>query len=509
MSVLSRFAMQYMVVGSATQHRDVVLPIGDRMAPLDKLESAPLLGLGSRQRPSNTLAEQSLLGAILANNKALQYVESFLRPEHFYDPIHQGIYRAILEMTSDGMVADAITLKARLEHVGLLDEVGGTAYLVQLLTAMVGITTAGAYGKAVHEAWVRRQLIDVGAELVESAFAGGQALQDMARMAATAIDDAVIGAAERDGVSLDVAMDEAMTTLDHVLKNGVTGVSTGLPTLDAAIGGMDPGDMVVLAARPRMGKTALALQMGLSAARSGTPVQVFSLEMSRMALARRLLASATRIPVRAIRGGTTNQGDVNRLVEAVQSLRGLPILIDDVAGLTPTQIAARARVSRRRMGGLGLIITDHLHIVGSDQADLRFGNLTAQVGQNSTAMKRIAKDMDCPHLVLAQLNRGVETRDEKRPGMADLRQSGSIEQDADVIMFLHRPEVYLGKAEPEQRLNESPAAHAQRVEDWKTLKENSAGKAELILGKIRDGEETVIDLEWDGPTTSFREVQAP
>lgn len=472
-----------------------------RTIPDESRQESIFLGLSQRMPPANIEAEQSLLGALLANNKAYDRVRHFLKPVHFADPIHQRIYSVIQERVERGQLADAVTLKNVFDGSHVLDEVGGVGYLAQLLTVMIGIINAGEYGLAIFDAWARRELIQAGENAINRAFSADV---DAAGAAAAAMEE--IGRLQagpgvgRPLVPLGEAVDAALQEADDIAAGRKTlGLSTGMQPVDDVLGGLEPDALYVLAGRPGSGKSALGHQWALNVARSGVGVLEISLEMNAKALARRALAAAGGVPLWAMRMG--KHGDyIDAILRARKELKDLPLLIEDGGNLTVAQIESVARAASRRIP-LGLVMVDHLHIVTGD--DPRKTE-TEKVRAISNGMKRLAKSLRVPVLALAQLNRGVESRDDKRPGKADLRQSGAIEEDADAIAFLHRPELYIPKSAPDRNDGESDERYAGRVASWHTLKAQMKGVAELIFDKVREGDTPTVKLQFDGPTTSFR-----
>ena len=471
-------------------------------------------GITPRQPPTNIQAEQALLGAILANNRAYDRVAGFLAPDHFADPINGRIFGAIRTHISAGRVVDGVTLKSEFENAGILDQVGGTAYLAQLLTAMVGIINAAEYGRAIHDAWKRRVLIELGERIVNAGFGPADA-ESLDAIASAATADDIVAASvaamegafgvdqDRKATTLDSAMDAAIQAAEQArTREGPAGLETGFPSLDAVLGGLEDGTMNVVAGRPGMGKSSLVWQIALHAARAGIGVVAFSLEMSAMQLGRRALSVASGVPLKALRSGdmTTRHGEA--LLQARREMAGLPLSIEDASGLTVAQIDLRIRAAHRRHG-VGLIVIDHLHIVRPDDADERNGSTWA-VGKISRGMKTLAKRHNCPVIVAAQLNRGVEGRDDKRPTLADLRQAGDIEQDADSVSFVYREAYYL--RDPARREGESEQKFAERCEQSAERLREVADKAEVIIAKLRDGEPGSVSLQWRGETTSFHEV---
>lgn len=466
-------------------------------------------GLSPRQPPSNLQAEQALLGAILANNKAYDRVSGFLAPEHFADPIHARIFHAITRHIQAGRLVDAVTLKTEFEHAGTLDDAGGAAYLAQLLTAMVGIINAGEYGQIIHDAWKRRQLIEIGETIVNDAFYASAAADDpmsaddILGAAVAALEAAFSVEQERKGVDLNDALDAALQAAEDAAKrDGPAGLTTGFASLDAILGGLEDGTMNVVAGRPGMGKSALVWQIALHAARAGVGTVVHSLEMSGTSLGRRALSYAAGVPLTELRTGRITNEHAAALVRARRELADLPLTIEDAGGLTAAQIDIRTRAAHRKHG-VGLIVVDHLHIVRPEDRDERNG-ATWAVGKISRAMKALAKRHRCPVIVAAQLNRGVEGRDDKRPTLADLRQAGDIEQDADTIAFVYREEYYA--REPVAKEGEPHDKFRDRQLAYEDHRRAIAGKAEVIVAKVRDGEPGSATLRFRGDTTSFHEV---
>jgi replicative DNA helicase len=480
---------------------------------------SPLLGLSQRMPPRNAEAEQCLLGAILANNKALDRVVGFLKPEHFADAIHGRIYQACVRRVLAGSVADAVTLKNEFEHAGVLDEVGGTKYLAQLLSAMVGILNAGEYGQAIHDAWMRRQAIDIGETLVNNAFGADPELGAPALIAqATAELDGIrgMGGRERQVTELNDAMDTAIAEAEAAYRRGgPVGLSVGMPGVDAVLGGLENGTMNLLAGRPGMGKTALAIQWGVHAARAlreeaqgktgpGGGVVVVSLEMSAQALARRVLAASSGVSSTTMKRGGFSGEHAYQIVHARKYLNDLPLSIVDGSGLSVGMMRLEVRKQARKRP-IRMLMVDHLHLLQAEERDRRSG-ATYAVGQVALGLLEICKEFDVPLVALAQLSRAVEGRDDHRPNNSDLRQAGDIEQNADTISFVYRPEYYLPKYPPDRNPGEAEEKWQARRSDWYKQRDVLAGVAELIVTKVRDGEGGVVPLRFHGPTTSFSEA---
>jgi replicative DNA helicase len=483
-----------------------------------------LFGLSQRLPPANLEAEQALLGALLANNKAYERIGEFLAPEHFADRVHGLIFEAIQRRIEAGHLADAVTLRAQFEHNGLLDEVGGTAYLGQLLSAMVGIINAGEYGRVIHDAWLRRQLVDLGETMVNRAFgaepeldgklqleAGEQALFDLSR------------AGESGGgfVSFERALSTAVNLAEKAFVNpgGVAGLSTGLRDIDAKLGGLHPSDLLILAGRPGMGKSGLAVKIAFGAARAllraarekdaqAVPkagVAIFSLEMSSDQLATRLLSEESRISGDRIRRGEISQKDFDRFLLASRELQSLPLYIDDTPAITISALRTRCR-RLQRTKGLDLIIVDYLQLM-RPAAGSKPENRVQEISQITQGLKAIAKELSVPLIALSQLSRAVEQREDKRPQLADLRESGSIEQDADVVMFIYRDEYYLQQRQPKELTFDNTQKFSEAVDKWQKDMEQAHNKAELIIAKQRHGPTGTIRLFFEAEFIRFGDLE--
>ncbi len=483
----------------------------------------PLFGLSQRLPPSNVAAEQALLGALLANNKAYERVSEFLIPEHFADPLHGRIFQAIARRIEAGQLADAITLKAEFEHSDVLEEVGGTAYLGQLLTAMVGIINAGEYGRAVHDAWLRRQLIDVGETVVNNAFGADPELDGIKQIEAaeqSLFDLATDGGSSGGFVSFERALGEAIEGAARAFQRAghVSGLTTGLRDLDARTGGFHPSDLLVLAGRPGMGKTALATKIAFGAAKAlaeearaagadVTPratVAIFSLEMSAEQLATRLLSEEARISGDRIRRGDIGQKEFDNFVRVSSEISGLPLQIDDTPAITLSAMRTRCR-RLKRTKGLALIVVDYLQLM-RPSAGTKPENRVLEISQITQGLKAIAKELAVPVLALSQLSRAVESREDKRPQLSDLRESGTIEQDADAVMFIYRDEYYLAQKMPKEMAFDNGDKFQGAIDKWQQDMDRSHNKAELIIAKQRHGPTGKIDLFFEAEFTRFADL---
>ena len=496
------------------------MPGYERTNGLSDVRTAALATIGTRLPPTNVGAEQALLGAILSNNRAYERVSEFLQWEHFADPAHGRIYRSASMMIEAGKVADPITLRAEFEHSGVLDEAGGTAYLAKLLTAMVGIINAGDYGHAIHDAWIRRQLIDIGETAVNRAFTPdkGETGGDQIEAAEQSLFElATRGSSEMSMRSLAEAMADAIATAERAFKNdgAASGLSTGLRDLDRKTGGLHPSDLVILAGRPGMGKTALATRIAMGAvesivedARKAGPdalprrsVAIFSLEMSAEQLANRILSERTRLPGDRVRRGEISRQDLQRYKAGADAMRGLPLHIDDTPALTLSALRTRCR-RLRRTAGLSLVVVDYLQLM-RPPSGTRSESRVLEISMITQGLKALAKELKVPVLALSQLSRAVEAREDKRPQLSDLRESGSIEQDADTVMFVYRDEYYLQQRAPKEMAFDSASKFEAAMGKWERDMAGARNKAELLLEKQRHGPTGKVDLHFEGEFTKF------
>lgn len=451
----------------------------------------------------NVQAEQWLLGMLLIKPQFLAELPSSFDASHYGDLLHSEIHNVLVEVGKPGQPA----LVAVIQAIALSDE-KTRAYITGLMSTPVAVLpgSAAGYAEAITSAYRFRMLaraVNSTRDNLHTPTKNGSPDGLIAGLMADL--EQIIGQSGicRGTITLNQAMDSALRKADEAAsRGGPAGLSTGFPSVDAKLGGMDDGNLVVLAGRPGSGKTAAGLQIALHNARQGIGVLVISQEMSAAELGRRALCAIAEVPVHALKQGR-HGSYASRLIEARKVLNGLPMSIEDGGGLRASAIAMKARTAHRTHG-LGLVMVDHLHITPPEDAQAKHGP-TYGVGQVSGAMKRLAKSMNIPVLLLAQLNRGVENREDKRPGLADLRQSGDIEADADAVGFLYRAEMYM-LHEPEKQSTETLEKFSNRLSEWRRAKSDCTGKAELILAKVRDGEIGTVPLAFHGETTSFSEV---
>ena len=475
-----------------------------------------------RSPPHNFEAEKALLGAIFANNNAYDRVSDFLRPEHFADPVHGRIFEASLKLIERGQIADPITLRNFFEQDGALADVGGAKYVAELAASMVSVINAVEYGRNIYDLHLKRQLIDVGEQVVNNAYSpeiDDNAMSQIEVAEQRLYDLATKGDYEggfkpfKTSITTAIEMAEAAHKQDGLLS----GVGTGLRDIDQMLGGLHPSDLVILAGRPSMGKTALATNIAFNAAYDykfedlgngnrktidGAVVGFFSLEMSAEQLASRILSEQTEIASDKMRRGTLSNDEFDRLVMASQQLHQLPIFIDDTPAMTVSMLRTRARRLKREHD-LGLIVVDYLQLMeGSSGIE----NRVQEIAQITRGLKTLSKELSVPVLALSQLSRAVEQREDKRPQLSDLRESGTIEQDADVVSFIYRESYYLERGEPVQRPEESPDKFADRFTHWDERINNVRNQAEFIIGKQRHGPTGTVKLYFDGTYTRFGDL---
>lgn len=481
------------------------------------------LALSLRQPPANLEAEQALLGALLTNNRAYDRVSDFLTGVHFANQVNGRIYDAIARRIENGQLADPVTLRGELENSGILTPVGGMAYLGKLLTSMVGIINAGDYGRAVHDAWVRRQLIDIGEDVVNKAFGSTSDLSGPEQIAAG--EEALFRLATEKGqdggfVDFNRALTNAIATAEKAFQNEghVSGLTSGLRDLDKKTGGLHPSDLLILAGRPAMGKTALATKIAFSAARAilqeaedaGPNVQpdgsvaIFSLEMSAEQLAARILSEQSEVSSERIRRGDIGQKEFDRFVRVSRELARLPLVIDDTPAISLSAMRTRCR-RLRRTRGLSLVVVDYLQLM-RPSVGTKPESRVLEISMITQGLKAIAKELEVPVIALSQLSRQVESREDKRPMLSDLRESGSIEQDADAVMFVYRDEYYLQQRMPKETAFDSQDKYGAALDDWQRKMGLVHNKAELILEKQRHGPTGTVHLFFEGEFTRFADL---
>jgi replicative DNA helicase len=487
------------------------------MALLDSIapKAAPATP-GDRTAPHSIEAEQALLGAILKNNEALDRVSDFLEPEHFYEPVHGQIYDVARALIRVGKRADTITLRTHLP--GEVDIAGLTLnqYLARLAAEATTIINAADYARNIYDLFIRRSLISIGMDIVSSSYEAPVDFPPIKQI--EEIEHKIYALAEKGkyGGGFERFTTVATRAVDMVAKayqrdGKLSGVATGLTKLDQLMGGLQPSDLIILAGRPGMGKTALATNIAYNVAKSyqfeqlpdgrretknGGVVGFFSLEMSAEQLATRILSERTQIPSHKMRRGSINAdaGDFERIKDAAIEIEFIPLYIDETGGLSISQLAARARRLQRQQG-LDLLVVDYVQLLQGSSRRAMEGRVQ-EVTEITSSLKALAKELNIPILALSQLSRQVENRDDKHPQLSDLRESGSIEQDADVVLFVFREEYY--------HLMRKPAeADQAKFADWQLEAEKHHGKAEVIIAKQRHGPTGTVDLQFEGEVTRF------
>jgi replicative DNA helicase len=456
--------------------------------------------------PSNIEAEQALIGSILVNNDIIDEISNIVNHKSFYDPLHSKIYNLIENLHNKGMIANPITLKNSFENDMALSEIGGTEYLVKLTRFSSSVKQSIDYAKIVHEKFVKRELVKISETLSDEAVdetidkTGENIIQDTEK---SLFDLAERGTFHQSFLKFNQALDQTIEMATSAMKSdhGIVGVPTGLNDLDERLGGLHKSDLVIIAGRPSMGKTALATNIGYYAAKKilddnkKSSIAFFSLEMSSEQLSTRILSEQSRIKSNDIRRGKVSEEEFNRLIETSRSIHDLPLYIDETPAITISTLSNRAR-RIKRLFGLDLIIVDYIQLMTTSSK--RYDGRVQEISEITQGLKALAKELSVPVLALSQLSRAVEQRDDKKPQLSDLRESGSIEQDADVVMFVFREEYYLERKEPKLGTIE----HGE----WQAKMNEIIGSADIIIGKQRHGPTGNIQVEFEGIYTKFKDA---
>jgi replicative DNA helicase len=463
----------------------------------------------NNKQPSNLEAEQALLGSILVNNDIIDEVSTIVNSSIFYDPAHIKIYEVIESLNNKGMIANPITLKNFFEKDNMLNEVGGTEYLVKLTRFSGSAKQAIDYAKIIHEMYLRRELVLISDKLSADTLNANSHDQN-AENIIESTEKSLFDLAERGSFSqsflkFNEALDQTieMATLAMKSDQGIVGVPTGLTDLDEKLGGLHRSDLVILAGRPGMGKTALATNIAYHAAQNlmskqeKSSIAFFSLEMSSEQLSTRILSEQARIKSDDIRRGKVTESEISRYIETSRNIYNLPLYIDETPAITIATLSNRAR-RIKRLFGLSLIVVDYIQLMRAPNSNNRTDNRVQEVSEITQGLKALAKELKVPVLALSQLSRAVESRDDKKPQLSDLRESGSIEQDADVVMFVYREAYYLENKQPKLGSIE----HAE----WQSKMNDVNGLADIILGKQRHGPTGTIKVEFEGIYTKFKDL---
>ena len=459
-----------------------------------------------KELPNNIEAEQAVIGSILVSNDIFDDVSIIIDNKKFYDPVHQKIFAAIENLISKGMLANPITLKNYFENDNSLAELEGHEYLVKLTKFSTTIRQAIEYSKIVYDMHIRRELIKISETMTENAsnkildLPGNKIIEDSERLL---FDLAEKGSLNTSFIKFDQALNYTIEMASNAYKNeeGIVGVPTGLTDLDDRLGGMHNSDLLIIAGRPSMGKTALATNIAFHAAKKlqekgkKSSIAFFSLEMSSEQLSTRILAEQSRIKSNDIRRGRISEEQFDKFIETSKNISELPLYIDETPAISIAAMSNRAR-RIKRLYGLDLVVVDYIQLMSA--ANTRDGRVQ-EISEITKGLKALAKELSVPVLALSQLSRAVEHRDIKKPQLSDLRESGSIEQDADVVMFVYREAYYLEKLEPRPATVE----HAE----WQAKMNEVSNLAEIIIGKQRHGPTGNINVEFEAMFTKFRDIQ--
>ena len=481
--------------------------------------------VGTPTLPQNIEAEAALLGALMIDNRLIEDVGLKLRPHHFFEPLHGRIYEAILRLTDTNRVANPVTLKPLFEADEGMKEVGGVAYLAQLTGSGAAVIGARDFAEQVYDLALLRALVGVGRELVEGALDTSEDVAPLAqieRAESELYKVAEEGGAEGKAKSFAEATKEALRVAEAALNSGggLSGITTGLTDLNARMGGLHRSDLIILAGRPGMGKTSLATNIAFSAATrflqdqadgidpgrsAGAPVAFFSLEMSADQLATRVLAEQSEVTGEQIRSGKIQAQEFKKLARAAAELTSLPLYIDDTPALTIAALRARARRLKRQKG-ISMVVVDYLQLLQGTGRGSSGENRVQEISEISRGLKQLAKELHVPVLALSQLSRAVEQREDKRPQLSDLRESGSIEQDADIVLFIYREDYYVASREPKRPAEGDDAKVHEDHEQWARDMNRVYGLAELIVAKQRHGATGKVRLKFDSRITKFSDA---
>jgi replicative DNA helicase len=468
----------------------------------------------SDKMPQNIEAEQSLIGSVLFDNKVLEDLPTNFATRHFFDPLHASIFDACIFLIDNGRLADPLTLKSYLKQDDLQRDMDIEKYLSELREGVVSLSKAKFYAEEIRNCYVRRSLIRIGDELINKSVNPTIDITPDQEISNT--EEQLYNLAEKDQINsgpLDFKSVLASATNQineaYNRKGKLSGIDTGFSGLNRQLGGLNKSDLLVLAGRPAMGKTALATNIGFNAAKSSKlekneSILIFSLEMSAEQLAQRILAEQSTIDSHKLRSGDLNETEFSKLVSTQNDILNLPFFIDDTPAISVGQIASRAR-RLKRTHGLSVIIIDYIQLIQGSKASEAQGRVQ-EVSNITRGLKSLAKELNVPILALSQLSRAVEQREDKRPILADLRESGSIEQDADVVMFVYREEYYLDKSEPTQRDNENQESFNERFLKWQDRRNMAEGKAEIIISKQRHGPTGIVQVQFEAKFTRFMDL---
>jgi replicative DNA helicase len=480
----------------------------------------------ARTLPANVEAEAAFLGAVLIDNRVIEELQTQLGPQHFFEPVHTRIYERILQLLDRKAVVTPVTLRPYFEADEALKALGGVAYLARLTADGQGLLAPRELAEQIYDLALLRELITVGRNLVESAMDTSESVepQEQIERAEAALYKVAEGAAtQSEAQSFGVATRTAIMSIEKAFNSGghISGKTTGLTSVNQKIGGLHDSDLIILAGRPGMGKTSLVTNIAFNTAQRyvddterdglapeksvGAPVAFFSLEMSADQLATRILAEQSNISSEALRMGKISREDFQQLSFASQRLAELPLFIDDTPGLTIAGLRTRARRLKRRHN-IGLVVIDYLQLLtGSGRAT---DNRVNEISEISRGLKTLAKELSVPVIALSQLSRAVEQREDKRPMLSDLRESGSIEQDADMVWFVYREDYYVKATEPKYPSDTDGPDVKDKWETWHRKMEEITGLSELIIAKQRHGATGKVRLRFEARITKFSDLAA-
>ena len=460
-----------------------------------------------KELPNNIEAEQSVIGSILVSNDIFDDVSPIINYTKFYDPIHQKIFLAIENLISKGMLANPITLKNYFENDKNLIELEGHEYLVKITKFSTSLRQAIEYAKIIYDMHVRRELIKISEATIDNAsnknidLPGEKIIEDSEKLL---FDLAERGSFSKSFIKFDAALNQTIEMASKAFKNieGIVGVPTGLTDLDDRLGGLHNQDLVIIGGRPSMGKTALATNIAFHAAKNiqdkglKSSVAFFSLEMSSEQLSTRILSEQSRIKSNDIRRGKISEEQFDKFIETSKNISELPLYIDETPAISIAAISNRAR-RIKRLFGCELVVVDYIQLMRA--TNIRNEGRVQEISEITQGLKAIAKELNVPVLAVSQLSRAVEQRDDKKPQLSDLRESGSIEQDADVVMFVYREAYYLERKEPRPATVE----HAE----WQVNMNEISNLAEIMISKQRHGPTGNIKVEFESMFTKFRDIQ--
>lgn len=479
---------------------------------------------GVRTLPANVEAEAAFLGAVLIDNRVIEELTTQLSPTHFFEPIHGRLYERILQLLDRKAVVTGVTLRPYFEADEALKALGGVSYLARLTADGQGLLAPRELAQQIYDLALLRELISVGRNLVESAMDTSESVEPMEQIeqAESALYKVAEGAAtQSEAQSFGVATRTAIMSIEKAFNSGghISGKTTGLTSVNQKIGGLHDSDLIILAGRPGMGKTSLVTNIAFNTAQRyvddtvrdgmpheksvGAPVAFFSLEMSADQLATRILAEQSNISSEALRMGKISREDFQQLSFASQRLAELPLFIDDTPGLTIAGLRTRARRLKRRHN-IGLVVIDYLQLLsGSGRST---DNRVNEISEISRGLKTLAKELHVPVIALSQLSRAVEQRDDKRPMLSDLRESGSIEQDADMVWFVYREDYYVKATEPKYPSDTDTPDVKDKWETWRQKMEEVTGLSELLIAKQRHGATGKVRLRFEARITKFSDL---